>query len=105
MVRCGLPPHESISNYFRDENAYEGAMMDYSFRVHVIKNTASINGHVFIEIKSPDGSKYYELNTNPTFSAPTLVDRYMKITNDNGVFIPSRDDLWDGKITKTTDLD
>jgi Ca2+-binding RTX toxin-like protein len=44
--------------------------MDHFFRVHIIKNTTSNNGHAFIELKSPAGSRYYELNANPDFVGP-----------------------------------
>jgi DNA topoisomerase VI subunit B len=42
--------------------------MDYAVRVYILKNTTVIPcGHAFIELKSPTGSKYYELNSNDNF--------------------------------------
>ena len=48
-----------------------GGIMDHSFRLHIIKNTISGNGHAYIELKSATGSRYYELNTNPDYIGPS----------------------------------
>src|SRR2546423_8310203 len=44
--------------------------MDYAFRLHVLKNLDLPAGHIYVEIKSPTGSTFYELNSNREFVGP-----------------------------------
>jgi len=44
--------------------------MGYSFSVHIIGSTDKSPGHSFIELKSPTGSVFYELNANEPFIGP-----------------------------------
>src|ERR1043166_870969 len=73
-------------------------MSDYSFRVHISTNDTK-NGHSFIELKGPNGSQFYELNTNPGFVGPST----WKL-GPNPIS-PTIHEWADGKINTTTDVD
>jgi hypothetical protein len=80
--------------------------MDYFYRVHLLKNTDGFNGHAFIELGSPNGSTFYELNTNPGFIGTGLVKVLSNLKNDGGAFQPdpAHPELWDGKINRATTI-
>jgi Ca2+-binding RTX toxin-like protein len=66
--------------------------VQYSYRVHIIKNQ-NVTGHAYIELKSGDSSKYYELNVNEGYEFWSVFN-----LTDNPYWIG-----YDGKINTTTD--
>jgi hypothetical protein len=77
--------------------------MDYYYRIHILKNGDSGNGHAFIELGSPTGTTYYELNTNPLFAGTGLTKVLSNLQDVSDQFVPApgHPELWDGKVNST----
>jgi hypothetical protein len=73
---------------------------------YIFSKTEIRNGHAFIELGSPTGTTYYELNTNPLFAGTGILKLLSNLQDNSGAFIPApgHPELWDGKINKTQTL-
>src|SRR4051812_33624766 len=82
--------------------------MDYAFRVHLVNKESNTFlgravGHAFIELKSPTGITYYELNTNPQFIGGVFTTWTLQ-TNPILGFDNGSSKWFDGKHNATTNI-